>query len=153
MIPDSPPRVEIANRQRLLPIDFEAVTALVRFALAVEETSGAVEVAFVDDGTIAELHERFLGISGPTDVITFPHDEAVLPESERTLGEIVVSTDTAARQAPEYGADPLEEAYLYVVHGLLHLLGYDDHEEDEAERMAERQLEILAGWKSLPPSR
>jgi probable rRNA maturation factor len=105
----SPPPVEVANRQTRLPIDSGEVIALVRFALEVEEVRGAVEVAFVDDATIAELHERYLGVRGPTDV-------------------------------------PREETLLYVVHGVLHLVGYDDGEEDEAARMELRQREILDEW-------
>lgn len=145
--PGGLPPVEVADRQSRLPIDPGEVIGLVRYALAAEGACGAVEVAFVDDAMISELHERFLGVPGPTDVITFPHEDD-LPGDEgfASLGEIVVSTDTASKQAPDYGSDPVEEAYLYVVHGVLHLLGWDDGEEDAAERMAVRQREILEGW-------
>ena len=147
--PDDPSdRVEVADRQTLLRIDPRAIDSLVRFALAAEGARGAVEVAFVDDETIAGLHDRFLGIPGPTDVITFPADDEPAPDERdgAALGEIVVSTDTAARQAPEYGLDPLDETYLYVIHGVLHLLGYDDHDDDDADRMAVRQRELLDAW-------
>jgi probable rRNA maturation factor len=141
------PPVEVADRQNRLPIDPGEVIDLVRYALEVEERSGAVEVAFVDDAMIADLHERFLGVPGPTDVITFPHEDDLPGEDGfPSLGEIVVSTDTAVRQAPDYGSDPVAEAYLYVVHGVLHLLGWDDGEEDAADRMAVRQREILEEW-------
>jgi len=140
------PPVEVADRQSRLPIDPGEVIDLVRYALEAEEASGAIEVAFVDDAMIAELHERFLGVAGPTDVITFPHDDLPGEDGYPSLGEIVVSTDTALRQAPEFGCDPVAEAYLYVVHGVLHLLGWDDGEEGAAARMASRQREILEGW-------
>lgn len=73
-----------------------------------------IEISLVDDATIARLHEDFMGIPGPTDVITFQH------------GEIVVSLDTAARVAAELGRTPADEVLLYGIHGLLHLHGYDD---------------------------
>ena len=89
-----------------------------------------VVVALVDDKTMAELHERFLGVPGPTDVLSFPH------------GEIVVSADTAKREAIERGIDPLGELVLYVVHGALHLAGHDDKKPKPRLKMraAERQV-------------
>jgi len=80
-------------------------------------------VALVDDATMAELHQRFLGQSGPTDVLSFPH------------GEIVVSADTARREAIARGIPPLHELVLYVVHGALHLAGFDDKKPKQAARM------------------
>ena len=90
-----------------------------------------VVVALVDDRTMAELHERFLGKSGPTDVLSFPH------------GEIVVSADTAAREARARGIPPLHELVLYVVHGALHLAGYDDKKPKQAARMRAAERKIL----------
>ncbi|MGA1203861.1 MAG: rRNA maturation RNase YbeY [Planctomycetota bacterium] len=142
----SEPVVEVSDRQELLGIDPTAVDSLVRFVLREEEASGTVEVVFVDDAEIADLHLRFLAVEGPTDVITFPLPADEAEPGSTLLGEIVVSTETAIRQAPEYGNEPLQEALLYVVHGVLHLLGYDDHDEDEAERMAERQQLLLGAW-------
>lgn len=88
-----------------------------------------VTVAIVDDATIAQLHERFLDVAGPTDVLSFPS------------GEIVVSADTALREAKRRGIPPLHELQLYVVHGALHLAGYDDRSRDQQRRMraAERR--------------
>ena len=152
----TPAPVAVTDRQSRLRIDPSSVRSLVEFALEAESARGAVEVTFVDDATIADLHVRFMDIPGPTDVITFPLDDdddptdvapGEEPATARLLGEIVVSTDTACRQAPEYGLDPLDEALLYVVHGVLHLLGYDDHDEADAERMAARQREILVAWQ------
>lgn len=95
-----------------------------------------VVVALVDDRTIARLHERFLGVKGPTDVLSFPH------------GEIVASGETASREARARGIDPRHELLLYVVHGALHLAGHrDDGRHDrglmrEAERRALRALGV-----------
>ena len=82
-----------------------------RFAL---KQFAEVEVAVVSDAVIARVHRQFMNIPGATDVITFEH------------GEIVVSADTARAQAALHGHGIVEELALYVIHGLLHLNGYDD---------------------------
>lgn len=113
-----------------------------------------MEITFVDDARIAQIHQQFLGVSGPTDVITFPiddGDEDALRGDELPLpllGEIVVSTDTAKRQAPDFGNEPLLEVLLYVVHGVLHLVGYDDRAPADRQRMESRQSELLAAWRA-----
>jgi probable rRNA maturation factor len=79
---------------------------------------------------MAELHERFMHEPGPTDVLTFPLDEDDRTEDgERVLGDVVIAPSVAARNDP---GDPIAELRLLVVHGVLHILGYDH--EDEAER-------------------
>ena len=88
-------------------------------------------VVLVSDRKIAAIHEQFMGIAGATDVITFQH------------GEIVVSVETAARQAGEYKTDLFQELRLYIAHGLLHLAGYDDHSEDGFREMAKLQNELV----------
>lgn len=90
-----------------------------------------IEITFVSDEEIARVHGEFMEDPTPTDVITFHH------------GEILISADTAARQAPEHGQSLDEELALYIVHGLLHLAGWDDHEPGEARKMAEMQTMIL----------
>ena len=90
-----------------------------------------VVVALVDDKTMAELHERFLGVPGPTDVLSFPH------------GEIIVSADTAKREAIERGIDPLGELVLYVVHGALHLAGHDDKKPKPRLKMRAAERKVL----------
>lgn len=90
-----------------------------------------VEVSLVSDDDIARVHGEFLHDPTPTDVITFHH------------GEILVSTDTAARQGPAHGQDIRHETALYIVHGLMHLGGWDDHEPGEAAQMAGLQEQIL----------
>lgn len=90
-----------------------------------------VVVALVDDAEIARVHREFLGIDGPTDVITFPY------------GEIVVSAETARREADPRGLPPLHELILYVVHGALHLKGYDDRRARDRERMRAAERRVL----------
>lgn len=91
-----------------------------------------VEVTFVSDATIARVHRDFMDIPGATDVITFGH------------GEIVISAETARSNAPLYGRALEEELALYVVHGLLHLHGFEDKTPSDAEQMSRVQEAILA---------
>ena len=97
----------------------EVVRAIVRDAGISEAT---ISIAIVDDATIAKLHRQFLDDPEPTDVLSF-----VLERSGQSLeGEVVVSADTAKTCAPRYDATPEDELLLYVIHGTLHLVGYDD---------------------------
>ena len=94
-----------------------------------------VEVNLVSDGQIAAVHGEFLDDPTATDVITFDH------------GEILVSAETAAARAPEYGHGVDREVALYVIHGLLHLAGFGDKTEEEFQRMRGLQEKILrAVW-------
>jgi probable rRNA maturation factor len=143
-------KISVHNRQRGLRVRlpwlrrFAAValdhcaehSADGRFALrALDE----IEVAIVSDRVIADVHQRFMGIPGPTDVITFEH------------GEIVMSAPTAAQHAGSY-RHPLDyELALYIVHGLLHLNGYEDATSREAARMRRLQERILRACLALVP--
>jgi probable rRNA maturation factor len=107
-----------------------------RRALAAEGTRLAVlSLALVDDDRISELNQRLLSHEGPTDVISF--------EAEEDAGEIIISVDSAARQADELGHSLIEELRYLVVHGVLHTLGYGDGDTASRERMLKRQDEIL----------
>jgi probable rRNA maturation factor len=99
----------------------------------------SLEVALVDDAESERVHLDFMGIPGPTDVITFDH------------GEIVISIPVAQRQAREFGEPPMREILRYIVHGLLHLAGYTDGEDAERRRMEGHQERLVAAlWKDLP---
>lgn len=107
-----------------------------RRALAAEGATLAVlSLALVDDDRISELNQRLLSHEGPTDVISF--------EAEEDAGEIIISVDSAARQAEELGYSLIEELRYLVVHGVLHTLGYGDGDTASRERMLKRQDEIL----------
>jgi probable rRNA maturation factor len=108
-------------------------------------------VAITDDATIYELNRRFLGIDEPTDVLSFGlggqggRPFALPPGEVASLGEVIVSYPAAARQAEEQGHSVQSEVSHLLVHGILHLLGYD-HEGPEDERlMRQRAEEIVAG--------
>lgn len=142
--------ISIVDQQVRIPLEPARLRSLTEHVLRSEGRTGeGLELVFVDDVTISELHQRFMGDPTPTDVITFPSGDE--PRSSEdggpsALGEIVVSTDTAARQATEHGTSVEYETLLYVTHGILHLLGYDDLEEADSEIMARRQIEILEAW-------
>ncbi len=129
------PRVLISNRQDEA-VDEEGLRSLARDTLRGEGLERAeLSVSFVDQDEIAGLHERFMDEPGPTDVLSFPLDD-VDEDGVRLLGDVVVAPTEAARNNP---SDPGSELRLLLVHGILHLLGYD-HEEDGARtRMWERQ--------------
>lgn len=135
-----PPEIDVAIRCRSIPLAAETVAALARMVLEAEGAGDrGLSIALVDDLTMARLHGEFLDDPTPTDVMAFPLDEDGDPE----LGEVVVSLDTAIRQAPDSGLEPDAEALLYVIHGTLHLLGYDDHEPEPRARMHARQDALL----------
>jgi probable rRNA maturation factor len=99
-----------------------------------------LSVALVDDVQIHELNRRFREIDRPTDVLSFPAGEAPEAEGEPALlGDVVVSLETAWRQAAEYGHSPEREVGYLVAHGVLHLVGFDH--EAETDRALMRQLE------------
>jgi probable rRNA maturation factor len=128
--------VAISNRQKTLPIDRRRMRRVVH---RIMHDAGIMEaqvgVAVVDDATIARLHGKFLNNPEPTDVLSF-----LLERSPHALeGEVVVSADTARMRAPQYGSTPDEELLLYVIHGTLHLVGYDDT--TPRKRAAMRKLE------------
>jgi probable rRNA maturation factor len=122
-------------------------------ALALLEAEGvdgpaALGIAFVGESEMRALNAEHRGLDEVTDVLAFPLDgrDELLPGLERQLGDVVVCGAQAVRQAAEAGVPPLEEVRTLVVHGLLHLLGYD-HEIDAGE-MQVRQDELCA---VLPP--
>ena len=100
-----------------------------------------LSIALVNDKRMAQLHEQFLKIAGPTDVLTFEldHDKKGLC----TSGEVVVCIPEAERQAAERGIDVSDEVLLYSLHGLLHLSGYDDKTDAAYRAMHRREDEIL----------
>jgi probable rRNA maturation factor len=117
---------------------------LVRAVLAAEEVSGAVTVAFVDAQRMTELNRSFRGLDGPTDVLSFRQADCATEwpdpagESQTELGEMVVCAEVVRRYASEEGGDPATQLGWTVVHGALHLVGYD-HERDEGQMRVREQ--------------
>jgi probable rRNA maturation factor len=129
--------VEIVNRQRKTPIDSERWRAFTARALKVVPANGAgVTVAFVSDRAMRELNRRWRGKTGTTDVLSFPSGQDEFEKAEGlSLGDVVISAEQAARQADEHGLDFDGEVAQLILHGLLHLCGYD-HERDGGEMNA-----------------
>ncbi|WP_127841902.1 rRNA maturation RNase YbeY [Actinomyces wuliandei] len=140
---------EVSN-ETSVPIDGAEFAALADHVLQAMHVSPAAELAilFVDPEPMAELHERWLGLPGPTDVMSFPMDElrpgtAGTPTPPGTLGDIVLCPQVAAEQALEAGHSAVEEMLLLTTHGILHLLGYDHAEPRERKEMFALQRRLL----------
>jgi probable rRNA maturation factor len=132
----SHPAVLISNRGST-PVDEEGLTVLAVRTLAAEGLTDRIElsVSFVDEAEMAGLHVRYMHEEGPTDVLSFPLDE-VDDRGVRLLGDVIVAPSVAARNNPN---DPAGEIRLLVVHGILHVLGYDHEEDAERTEMWARQ--------------
>lgn len=120
-----------------------------RALAAVGRPAGRVEVLVVDDAEVRRINAAWRGVRRRTDVIAFPVE---IPEAVGGLvGQIVISAETAARQARRLGVDVRSELDLLVTHGVLHLVGWDDRDPVEAVLMHERERAILAGSGRRPP--
>ena len=155
--------VFVANEQSAESLDCERWAQLARATLLAEQVSGSVEmsVLFVDEETIAAMNEQYLGHHGPTDVLSFPIDQVRGGRAEREdqqvaevkerpgtvpllLGDVVICPSIARTNAPSHTGSFEDEIALLVVHGILHLLGMDHEQNDEAESMEARELELLS---------
>jgi probable rRNA maturation factor len=157
-------QIEFANSQDILEIDEAFLHEVARRTLAEEQVQTAeISVAVVDNSTIHELNRRYLAHDCATDVLSFllectaPAEPPDAPPSERRRGagkrlegEVVLSAEMAAETAASFGWSPHSELALYLVHGLLHLAGYDDLSDPERAIMRAREREILALWKLAP---
>jgi len=133
------------NSQEAVDILPGSVEALAQFVLRREGASEKeVSILFVDDRRISELNARHLAREGPTDVLAFPMsnpgDASLHPE---IIGDVVVSAERALSYAREHRVRVDKELSLYLIHGLLHLLGYDDVKPADERKMRKRQRELL----------
>lgn len=155
--------VEVDDSQKVLKIDHRRLKAVVRSVLAAEKcVSASISLAIVDNDTIHELNVRYLEHDYATDVLSFLLEEELDPASlpipksaprgcgKRIEGEVILSAEMAKQMAAKYGWQPLDEVTLYVVHGLLHLCGYDDTSRKEQTLMRQREREVLADWGLSP---
>jgi probable rRNA maturation factor len=131
----SKPTVVLSDRQEL-SVDVADLEALARDTLRSEGIRDAeLSVSLVTEDEIAGLHHRYLGEAGATDVLSFPLEEDGDHGEPRLLGDVVICPAVASRQNTDLQA----EVRLLLVHGILHLLGYDHEEEEERRAMWERQ--------------
>ncbi|NQT89578.1 rRNA maturation RNase YbeY [bacterium] len=144
MTPPATMDVQFANQQTLAPIDEGRLRALCERTMAGHGIDADLSVVLGDNALIRDLNARFRSEDEITDVLAFPFDDEPGPDGERLLGEIVVSVEKAMHEAAERGGAAEAETALYVAHGLLHLLGYDDHDPDDVRRMREAEAHALA---------
>ena len=126
--------IEIVNRQRKVPVDSEKWQLFTSRALKATPAEAAdVTIAFVSDRQMRELNRQWRGKTGTTDVLSFPagEDEFANPGGAN-LGDVVISAEQAARQSKEHDLSLDEEIAQLILHGLLHLCGYD-HETDDGQ--------------------
>src|SRR5882724_10293483 len=123
--------IEVVNRQRKIPIAAERWVAFTTKAVkAAPAHVAAVTVVFVSDRAMREVNRQWRGKRGTTDVLSFPSEQSAFEEeAEATLGDVVISAEQAARQAAEHGLRLDQEIAQLILHGLLHLCGYN-HETD-----------------------
>jgi probable rRNA maturation factor len=129
--------------------DLTGLTEIARKSLRVEgfEKPAELSILLTDDEEIHELNRQYRGIDRPTDVLSFSQIEGedfTSSDESVQLGDIVISVETAQRQADARGRLLSEELELLVAHGVLHLLGYDDQTDEDAEIMEDHQSAILS---------
>jgi probable rRNA maturation factor len=132
--------LDISDRQNILDVDKKACKAMLSRLFQSEQIRyGEISVAIVGDAEMHNLNREYLAHDFPTDVLSF-----VLDRNGRELhGEIIVSADTAIERSLEFGWSPHNELTLYLIHGALHLVGYDDKSDDDRQFMREREQHYL----------
>lgn len=140
---------EIVN-ETTYEVDGEEFAALARYVLDAlyVHPQAELSILFVESDAMADLHQRWLDLPGPTDVMSFPMDELRpgsdgQPSEPGMLGDVVLCPEVAARQAHDAGHSTAEELLLLTVHGILHLLGFDHAEEEEEKEMFALQRQLL----------
>ena len=168
------PEVYCADEQDVVAIDLERWQTLARRVLEAEGVRGGTELSifFVTSADIAELNVEHMGVAGPTDVLSFPIDGGAVvevdsgggsrgpdrPEPDRSdlpvlLGDVVICPEVAREQAPTHAGDLEDELALLVVHGVLHVLGWDHRTDQEKNDMWRRQRDLLIAhhWNGPAP--
>jgi probable rRNA maturation factor len=140
--------LEITNTSGLL-VPANEMQSLMSFAFKELELHSDCELnmLFVDDEEMTELHIKWMNEGGTTDVLSFPMDMPESKEQAVTLGDIVISPRVAADQAKNAGHSVEHEIFILATHGLLHILGYDHVELADEVIMFELQESIVATWK------
>lgn len=133
--------ISVANPYEILEPDYARLKLSARTVLEGEGiTEAKISLALVTDDKIAEINKRFLDHDGPTDVITFPLSN---PKAKKLEGELILGAHVAQREAAERGHDVHTELCLYVIHGVLHLCGYDDRNAKDKAAMRKKEREYL----------
>jgi len=154
--------IKISNLQTCLLINESRLREIVQICLTSEQVKEAeISIAILDNEEIWGLNRQFLDHDYPTDVLSFLLEEnsdgssvsgdIPLGAGKQISGEVIVSAEMAKETSPEYGWSPIEELYLYTVHGLLHLCGYDDHNDDDRQTMRSQERHVLSLCGIQPP--
>lgn len=141
-------QVEVPNA-----IDTGNIHSLITHVLTSEGVDDPWEVGiqFVDDSTMQAAHVEFMDINEPTDIMTFPYsEEDDVWGDAQPGGDLMISVDRAYENARDAGWDVSNELFFLIAHGLLHLLGWDDHTDDDRARMLARQRDLLDSWEQRP---
>jgi probable rRNA maturation factor len=151
--------IDISNESGI-EVDNAALVRLATFAMDQLRTHPLAELSIllVDETTMSAYHEKYLGEPGSTDVLSFPMDELRPPTDGEEppiglLGDVVLCPEVAERQAREHQRSASEEAEYLLVHGLLHLLGYDHANLEEQAEMFGLTDKIISGWAAQRPDR
>jgi probable rRNA maturation factor len=151
--------VDIANESGQ-DADTVGLVRLASFALEQLRIHPQAELSIllVDEETMSSYHQKYLGEPGPTDVLSFPMDDLRPPVDsdeppEGLLGDVVLCPAVTSRQAGEHGRTATAEAEYLLVHGLLHLLGFDHDSPEQQAEMFGLKDKILAGWETARPDR
>ncbi len=140
-------RCDFANRQKVLTVNKKIVAELAKFVIQyMGVRCDELSFHFVTDEELCQLHAEFFNDPSKTDCITFPIDSHE-DEGYIMLGEVFISPQAAVDYANEHNSNPYDELTLYIIHGILHLLGYDDIEETDRLLMHSKQDEILIAAK------
>jgi probable rRNA maturation factor len=142
--------ISITSHRDPEPLDLAAFERLAEFVLDREDVPAHAELslALVDVDEMTELNEGYRGVRGPTDVLSFECDDPCPVESDQpvTLGDVVIAPEVAEQQAAELGHTVEHELNLLLVHGILHLLGYDHDSDDDAAVMQAREQALLDAY-------
>lgn len=142
-----PLRVEIADEQDTHEVNYDRLIAAVREILSdAGYQHGEVSIAIVTDAAMHALNREYLQHDYPTDVLSFVLEE----DKNRLVGQLIVSADYAAREAPQFNWTMNDELLLYAIHGALHLVGYDDQEPELKAEMREQERHYLGHFGLTP---
>ena len=139
----------IKNQQKIIKLNQRKIKEVIRRILQYLKVDKEIEISvlFTDDKFIRTLNNKYRGIDKPTDVLSFSLQEGAIKspevESDKLLGDIIISVETAQKQADNLNHSMEKELTVLLIHGLLHLTGYDHEEDKDYKIMREKESEIL----------
>ncbi|MDP6963948.1 MAG: rRNA maturation RNase YbeY, partial [Planctomycetota bacterium] len=129
----------LADFEELDSITVDQITRVVEICfINHSDISAHLELCFMKEPQHCDAHQQFLNNSAPTDVMSFPYGD------DDCFGELLINVEMAIRRAPEFSHSAVIELMLYIVHGTLHLLGFDDYQPSDIKKMRQAESEIMA---------